>query len=45
MKRVAGFALFFLAAGMVIDMFLPNLFVGIVIALICLLVGYQLFCR
>ncbi|MCI8639206.1 MAG: hypothetical protein HFG41_08720 [Coprococcus sp.] len=44
MKRVIGFALFFVAVGMVINMFLPNLFVGILIVLICLLVGYQLFC-
>lgn len=44
MKRVVGFALFFVAVGILIDMFLPNLFVGILLILICLLIGYNLFC-
>lgn len=45
MKRVIGFALFFVAVGMVINMFMPNLFVSILIVVLCLLVGFQLFCR
>lgn len=44
MKRVIGFALFFVAVGIVIMIFLPNVFIGVLIALLCLLVGYQLFC-
>lgn len=44
MKRVAGFALFFIALGMIIGLFIKNLFVTILIILICLLIGYQLFC-
>lgn len=44
MKRVAGFALFFIALGMVIKLFITNLFVAILIILLCLLIGYQLFC-
>ena len=44
MKRVFGFALFFVALGMVIMMFIPSIFIGILIVLLCLLVGYQLFC-
>lgn len=43
MKRVFGFALFFVALGMVIMMFIPSIFIGILIVLLCLLVGYQLF--
>lgn len=44
MKRVIGFALFFVAVGIVIMIFLPNVFIGVLIALLCILVGYQLFC-
>lgn len=44
MKRVFGFALFFVALGMVIMMFIPSIFIGILIVLLCLLVRYQLFC-
>lgn len=31
MKRVFGFALFFVALGMVIMMFIPSIFIGILI--------------
>lgn len=44
MKRVIGFACFWAACGMVAALFLPNLFVTIVIILALLLVGYNLFC-
>ncbi len=44
MKRVAGFAVFFIAVGMMIAMFLPNTFVEVLIIMICLLLGYNLFC-
>lgn len=44
MKRVIGFALFFIAVGMLIMMLLPNTFWGIILILGFLLLGYQLFC-
>jgi hypothetical protein len=44
MKRVLGFAIFFIAVGMVISMVLPSAFVEVLIILICLLLGYNLFC-
>ena len=44
MKRDIGFALFFVAAGMVINMLLPTMFVRIVIAILCVLFGYELYC-
>lgn len=44
MRRLIGFALFFIAVGMTIMIFIPSLFVGILIILICLLISYQLFC-
>lgn len=45
MKRILGFALFMIAAGMILMMFLPNLFAGICIAALCIVLGYFLFCR
>ena len=44
MKRVAGFAMFFIAVGMMLSIFLPSTFVEVLIILICLLLGYNLFC-
>lgn len=44
MKRVAGFAVFFIAVGMMVAMFLPSTFVEVLIIMICLLLGYNLFC-
>lgn len=44
MKRVFGFAIFFIALGIIIGMMLPNMFIEVLIVLICLLLGYNLFC-
>ena len=44
MKKVIGFALFFIAVGMLIMLMLSNVFVGLVLIFICLIVGYHLFC-
>lgn len=44
MKRVVGFALFFVALGIGLMLLLPTDFSGILIMLVCLLVGYQMFC-
>lgn len=44
MKRVIGFALFWLAFGMLLMMILQNIFVGILLIIICLLTSYTLFC-
>lgn len=44
MKRVIGFAVFFTAMGMVLSLLLPNTLTEIIIILICLLLGYNLFC-
>lgn len=45
MKRVVGFALCFVAAGIMIGMCLPTDFVKVMISVICIVVGYQLFCK
>ncbi|MEE1314408.1 MAG: hypothetical protein UHS49_01395 [Faecalimonas sp.] len=44
MRRVIGFALFFVAVGMLLVMILPNLFVEILIIIVLLLLGYNFFC-
>ena len=44
MKRVAGFALFWLAVGVLISIWLPNLFVEVLCIALCILAGYNLFC-
>lgn len=44
MKRVAGLALFFTGVGMVIALIAPKCVVVALIAAICLLAGYNLFC-
>ena len=44
MKRVIGFAIFFIAVGLVLALVLPGTFVEVLIILLCLLLGYNLFC-
>ena len=44
MKKVLGFALFCMALGMFIMMLLPNLVWGVILTIICLVLGYRLFC-
>ena len=44
MRRVIGFALFFIAVGMVTMMLLQNVFVGVLIVFLFLLLGYNFFC-
>ncbi len=44
MRKVIGFAVFFTAMGMVVALLLPNTLTEIIIILICLLLGYNLFC-
>lgn len=44
MGRVIGFALFFIGIGMVIALIAPKGIVMVLIAAICLLAGYNLFC-
>ena len=44
MKRVLGFALFWMALGMFIMMLLPNLVWGVILTVLFLVVGYRLFC-
>lgn len=44
MKRVVGFALFWMALGMFIMMLLPNLVWGVILTISFLIIGYRLFC-
>lgn len=44
MKKVCGFALFWMALGMFIMMLLPNLVWGVILIALFLIAGYRLFC-
>ena len=44
MRRVIGFALFFMAIGMIVMLLLRDVFWGIVIVIGLLMLGYHLFC-
>ncbi len=43
MKRLCGFSLFCIALGMLIGIFITNLFFQSVVILLLLLIGYNLF--
>lgn len=44
MKKMLGLCCFFIAVGMFIMLFIDNVFIGIILIAILLLVGYNLFC-
>ena len=44
MKRVVGFALFWVAVGIILAMILPNTFVEVLCIALCILAGDNLFC-
>ena len=44
MKRICGFAMFFLAVGILVGMMLKNTFIEVLVVMLCLLLGYNLFC-
>ena len=45
MKRMIGFILFWIAIGMTIMLFITNGLLAICIIILCLLLGYNLFCN
>ena len=44
MRKVIGFAMFFIAIGMILVLILPNLFVETLLIILFLLLGYNCFC-
>jgi hypothetical protein len=44
MKRMCGFILFWIAIGMTIMLFITNGLLAIFIIILCLILGYNLFC-
>ena len=44
MRKVIGFAMFFIAIGMILMMFLSSTFVGVLLVIAFLLLGYNFFC-
>ena len=45
MQRMIGFILFWIAIGMTIMFFIDNAIIAILIILLCLVLGYSLFCN
>lgn len=44
LKRIIGFALFWVAVGIILALILPNTFVEVLCIILCVLAGYNLFC-
>ncbi len=44
MKKMIGFVAFCVAAGMLIMLFLVNRFLGLLLIILLLLIGYSFFC-
>lgn len=44
MRKLIGFILFWIAVGMIIMLFLSSEFIGVLLILLCLIIGYNLFC-
>lgn len=44
MRKMIGFILFWIAIGMTIMLFLDNGVIAVLIILLCLILGYNLFC-
>ncbi|MEY8429080.1 hypothetical protein AALC75_00950 [Lachnospiraceae bacterium 48-42] len=44
LKRIIGFALFWVAVGMILALILPGTFVEVLCIILCILAGYNLFC-
>lgn len=45
LKQLVGFILFWIAVGMLFMLFMPNNFVGVLVAAGFLLLGYNLYCE
>lgn len=43
MRRVIGFALFCVAGGMFLQMLIPKIYIGLIVIVLLLLAGYNLF--
>ncbi|MGL5258735.1 MAG: hypothetical protein ACRC7V_01370 [Lachnospiraceae bacterium] len=44
MRKMIGFILFWIAIGMLIMLFISNMFWGIVVIFVLLILGYNLYC-
>lgn len=44
MKRIVGFALFWVAVGLILSLILPNTFIEVISIICCIMAGYALFC-
>ncbi|MCR5704763.1 MAG: hypothetical protein K6G85_09075 [Eubacterium sp.] len=44
MRKIIGFALFFIAVGMFFSLFMESTFFTICMIILCLVLGFNLFC-
>ncbi|MBR1391299.1 MAG: hypothetical protein IJ567_07650 [Lachnospiraceae bacterium] len=44
MKRLCGYTLFMIGIGILVMLILPNDVLGVIISIVLLIVGYNLFC-
>ncbi|HJD13422.1 MAG TPA: hypothetical protein IAA03_06520 [Candidatus Ruminococcus avistercoris] len=44
MCRIIGFMLFFIGIGMLIELLIPTALWDVITAVLCLIVGYHMFC-
>lgn len=44
MKKLIGYTLFWMGIGMIIVIIIPNAFCELIAVVICLMLGYNLFC-
>ena len=42
--KIIGFMMFWIAVGIIIGLLIENVFIGIVIIILLMLLGYNLFC-
>lgn len=44
MRRLIGFLLFWMGVGILLALIIPKCFLMVLLAAVCLIVGYNLFC-
>ncbi len=44
MRKIIGFALFWMAVGMIVSLFMESSFVSVCLIIMCMILGFNLFC-
>lgn len=45
MRKMCGFILLWIAVGMILMLLIRNLLLGLFVIILCLVLGYNLFCK